>query len=408
MDMGNILLYSATYFGIFTATLFFLSFFEHKSKLKNPQVARYPTVSVAVPAYNEQETLAKTVQSLLDLDYPQDKIEIFVVDDGSTDNTFEVAKQFEKQGVLVITKENTGKADSLNVVLAQAKGELFGALDADSFVEPSTLKKMIGYFDDKTIMAVTPSLKVATPKTFLQRIQQTEYLVGVYLRKVFAYFGSIHVTPGPFTIYRKAFFIKHGGYDKGNLTEDIEVALRIQKHHYHIENAIDASVYTVCPQHFKALLLQRKRWYLGFINNVLVYKSLFSHKYGNLGLFVLPGSFLSVFFAITLFFYGLFKLSESGLSVLKNLLASNFEVLPLLNFRLDFFFLNLSPLFIFSMLSLAIGLIAIYLAKRHSQERSAIKLSYVLYILFYWIIFAYWWMAAGWCKVTRSNVRWKK
>ena len=125
-----------------------------------------------------------------------------------------------------------------------------------------------------------------------------EFLLGVYLRKVFAFLGSIHVTPGCGTIYRKSFFDETGPYQEGNLTEDIEVAFRIQTLDGIIENSIDAEVFTLGVRKFKPLLNQRLRWYKGFIDNTVMYKRIFGAKYGNLGMFILPCSFVSVLIAI--------------------------------------------------------------------------------------------------------------
>ncbi len=408
MAFDKLLIYVVVYFSLFTATLFFLTFFENRKFLKNPKAKFFPKVTIAVPAYNEEKTIAKTIKSLLKLDYPKEKLEIFVIDDGSTDRTYEIAKKFEKHGIKAFTKKNTGKGDSLNFALSMATGELFVSLDADSFVEENALKKMVGYFNDKKVMAVTPSLKIYKPKTWLQKLQFIEYLIGIYLRKVFSYLDSIHVTPGPFTVYRKEFFDRYGKYDAYNLTEDIEIALRIQSKRYSIENAIDASVYTIGPSNFKDLLQQRKRWYLGFINNVINYKHLFHHSYGNLGLFILPASFLSVILVMALIAYSAFKLAKSLYLLALDLIALNFDIRPFISFKPDLFFINLEPIIILTFISLGVGIATIYIAKKFSNEKSNIKASYVLYLLAYGVIFAFWWVAAGISKIAKSKVNWGK
>ncbi len=406
MDIGHMIMYTTCYFGLFTAILFFLTFFEDKKNLKNPKSTRLPSITVAIPALNEEKTVSATIKSLLALDYPKKKVEIMVIDDGSTDNTYKIAKTFEKFGVKVFKKKNTGKGDTLNYALKRAKGELFAALDADSFVDSDCLMKMVGYFKNNKVMAVTPSLKIHEPKGILQRIQHIEFLLGIYLRKVFALMGSIHVTPGPFTVYRKEFFDKHGGYDDDNLTEDIEVALRIQSHQYIIENSIDASVRTVGPHKFAPLRVQRERWYVGFMNNVGNYKHLFSKKYGNLGMFILPAAFVSVGLLIVLLFYTLFKTGESIYTRAINLYAINFDIWPLLKFKFDAFFFNLEPLVLISMLSLMTGIVVISIAKKYSEEKEGIKLSYVFFLFIYSLIFAYWWVIAGVSKVRGKKIKW--
>ena len=292
MTVGEIILYIVAYFGLFTSIFFLVTLIENKRSLGNPKPPKkLPFVTIMVPACNEENTVGKTVESLLGLDYPKKKLQIIVIDDGSVDNTYKIAKKYVKQGVLVLKKKNGGKGTALNLGIKHAKGTFVGCLDADSIVESDALKKMIGYFTNKRIMAVTPSLKCTKPKTIWQRIQVIEFLLGVYLRKVFGFLGSIHVTPGPFTIFRKKFFDKYGGYDETTVTEDIEISLRIQSLNYEIENAVNANVYAIAKPTFLTLFSQRVRWYRGFLDNVQKYKHLISRKYGDLGIFILPSAF---------------------------------------------------------------------------------------------------------------------
>ncbi len=408
MDLITILIYIMTFFGIYTTLFFFYTLFEFRQKLKNPKTKNIPKVTICVPAYNEEKTLAKTIKSLLNLDYPKNKLEIIVVDDGSKDDTYKIAKKFEKYGVKVFTKKNEGKGTALNFALKHCKGELFGGLDADSFVNSDALKKMIGYFENPEIMAVTPSLKVYQPKNILQKIQYIEYLFGVFLRKIFAFLGSIHVTPGPFTIYRKYFFEKYGGYDENNPTEDIEIALRIQSKHYQIDNSVDANVYTVAPKTFRSLLKQRIRWYLGFIDNVLNYKKLFGKDHGNLGMFILPASFISVMFAVIMLFYTGHLFFSRVIQDYINYKAIGFDFSTLLNLNFDFFFINNGLLTILSLISIVMVVLILIIAKRISEEKTAIKFYYPLYFLFYWILFGFWWIIAGTYKIFGRKVVWGK
>lgn len=409
MTPGMFLLYVSAYFGLYTSILFLLSFFQNVRQLSSPMSRRLPSVTIAVPAFNEQRTIAATLKSLLELDYPVEKLRVVVIDDGSTDSTRALAEKFARQAphlTLIAQQKNTGKAASLNRALADCRTELFGALDADSFVDPASLKKMVGFFDDPQIMAVTPSLKIYKPATFWQRIQSVEYLIGVYLRKVFSYFGSIHVTPGPFTIFRTSFFRQHGPYDEHNLTEDIEVALRIQSKQYRIQNTIDATVWTVGPRTFRALIHQRRRWYVGFINNVLRYRHLFGRTHGNLGLFILPGAFVSIGLAILLFGYVGFKLLDHLITFFLNLYAINFDILPWLRFQFDPFFITLDSLTALAIIALASGIFVVWLAKKHSGDQHSISSKYVLYLLVYWVVFAVWWCIAFQAKAFKKRIVW--
>jgi cellulose synthase/poly-beta-1,6-N-acetylglucosamine synthase-like glycosyltransferase len=361
-----------------------------------------------VPACNEEKTLGKTVDSLLKLDYQKNRLEIIIVDDGSKDSTLKVARSYEKYGVKVFTKPNGGKGDALNFALRRATGEFVACLDADSVVSPDALKKMLGYFRRKSVAAVTPSLKCTSPKTTWQRIQVIEFLLGVYLRKVFAYLGSIHVTPGPFTVFRKRFFDKYGGYDTSTCTEDIEISLRIQDKGYEIENAVDANVHAVPTPTFMTTKRQRVRWYKGFMENTQRYRHLlFSPKYGNLGLFVLPSAYLSVLTAAVMVVYSIYVAIDKNYQRYVNLASVNFDIWRMLDFKWDRFYINQSPLMIIGLFALAIGIGMIYLAKRLSNEKQSLTWDYVLFIFLYLPLYVYWWGSAVHARLKNKDVGWR-
>lgn len=403
---GNLLIYTISYFGLFTAIFFLLTLFENIHRLKNPKPKKIPSVTIVVPAYNEEKTIRKTIKSLLRVDYPRDKLKIVVVDDGSKDNTYKIAKQYEQKNLKVYTKKNGGKGSVLNYAIKRSSTDLIGGLDADSFVTKGALKKIVGYFNNQKVMAVTPALKVYKPKNLLQRIQMVEYLAGVFLRKIFAFLDSIHVTPGPFTIYRKSFFEKYGYFDEKNITEDIEIALRIQSHKFLIENSSDAEVFTVAPSAFIELLKQRLRWYLGFIENIAKYKNLFGKHHGHLGAFILPAAFISALLVIVVLFYSLSKLVFNSVQKIINYYFVGFDFKTLLNFKVDWFLLNIDAITVLALFCLVFGISMIYLAKRISNEKSKVRCSYVVYLLFYWILFGFWWCIACTYKLFGKKVIW--
>jgi cellulose synthase/poly-beta-1,6-N-acetylglucosamine synthase-like glycosyltransferase len=409
MLFWDTILYVVSYFGLFAAVFFLLTLFENRKKIGNPTPPEVlPAVTVMVPACNEEDSLPKTLNSLLRLNYPKNKLQIMVIDDGSTDRTLEIARSFEKKGVLVLTKDNGGKGTALNLGLEHARGEFVGCLDADAVVEPDALLKMLGYFRKKNVMAVTPSLKCAKPKTVWQKIQVIEFLLGVYLRKVFAYLGSIHVTPGPFTIFRKELFDKHGGYDTRTCTEDIEISLRMQSLGYEIENAVDANVYAVAMPTFKSTKKQRVRWYKGFLENTQKYKHLlFSKKYGNLGLFVLPSAYLSVLTAMVMVIYTFYVILEKNYQRFVNLYNVNFDIWRMIKFKWDFFYVDQSPLMVIGIVALLIGILMILLAKRMSGEKQKIAVSYVIFMFLYLPLYTYWWASAIHARATNKNVVWR-
>lgn len=133
-----------------------------------------------VPCFNEERTVEATVNSLLSLDYPKEKLSLVLIDDGSTDSTWATLKKFEHHPqIQIFSKENGGKHSALNFALEKIDADLVGCLDADSFVDADALKKIIPYFDDSEVMAVTPSIKVHDQKVFCSMCRRLN-TAGVY------------------------------------------------------------------------------------------------------------------------------------------------------------------------------------------------------------------------------------
>jgi cellulose synthase/poly-beta-1,6-N-acetylglucosamine synthase-like glycosyltransferase len=248
-------------------------------------------------------------------------------------------------------------------------------------------------------------MKVYRPKHWLQKVQWTEYLFGIFLRKIFSQLGSIHVTPGPFSIYRRDFFVKHGFYRHAYNTEDIEVALRIQTCNYEIENAHDAFVYTVGPSSFSGLWNQRLRWYHGFLRNTEDYNHLFSPKHGILGVFVLPTAFISIGLVIASLFYIVYQTLRHAVDRFIYLRATGFD---LLSGKITFnaFFINVNSVAILGMIAFLIGLLVILTAKRVAGERSILR-PYLWFMATYWMLYAVWWIGALYMRVTGKKVLWR-
>jgi cellulose synthase/poly-beta-1,6-N-acetylglucosamine synthase-like glycosyltransferase len=380
--------------------------YENRNNLSNPKPKKLYSVSIVVPAFSEEGRIKKTVESLLSLNYPKHLLEVLLIDDGSKDNTFNEMKEFASSRVRVFHKTNGGKASALNYGIEKARGEIIVSLDADSFVDKNALINMIGYFNNPKVMAVTPSMKVWKPKSLLQKIQFVEYLTGIFLRKVTAFLGCIHVTPGPFSAYRKSFFGKYGGYQEGNLTEDIEVALRIQSNNFEIENSHNAYSYTIAPSRFMPLFKQRLRWYLGFLNNVWNYRHLFSKKYGTLGLFYLPSAFISVIFAILMTSYAFKIVFRNVFKGMGNLFAIDFDFIKMMNFKFDMFYISPGLILMISIFSMLLLLTVVYLGKRLSEDKERLTLPLILSVFLYAPLYALWWAASIAYKTTGKTMKW--
>jgi glycosyltransferase involved in cell wall biosynthesis len=133
----DVIFYILVFFSVYVQVFFLLTFLENRKKIIRREgeikLHEYPGVTVIVPCWNEESTISRTVCSLLDLNYPKDKLQIFLVDDGSTDNTLDELNKFSQySNVRIFTKPNGGKHTALNLGLAKVETEFLGCLDADS------------------------------------------------------------------------------------------------------------------------------------------------------------------------------------------------------------------------------------------------------------------------------------
>ncbi|HUS51804.1 MAG TPA: glycosyltransferase, partial [Candidatus Paceibacterota bacterium] len=262
--------------------------------------------------YNKEKNISKTIQFLLDSDYPYLK-KIFVVDDCSTDNSWSIIKKFARENSRVIalqTPKNTGKASGAKNYGAKfANSDLIGFVDADSYPQKDAIRKMIGFFDDEKIVAVTPTILVEKKEKFIEKLQSIEYKIIAFTRKLLGCVDAIYVTPGPLAIYKKKIFDELGGFDETNLTEDIEITWHFISKGYKVGMSTLSRVYTIAPDNFKEWFNQRVRWNVGGIQTINKYKKTFFRK-GMLGRFVLPFFVLSWFlgvFGLSVLFYRTFQ-----------------------------------------------------------------------------------------------------
>jgi cellulose synthase/poly-beta-1,6-N-acetylglucosamine synthase-like glycosyltransferase len=312
MDVMMALNYAIAFFALFTVFFFVVLFLRYRKKVEAEPEAREgwtPSVSVIIPAYNEEEHIAGTLRSLLSLDYPRDKLEIMVVDDGSKDKTASIAGLFGKEGVRVFSKPNGGKGSALNYGIERAAGELIATMDADSWLMPGTLRELLRLFDDPEVMAVTPAVRVKPGGNLLQELQRIEYLMILFSRKLLSFIDCVPVTPGPFSIFRAEVFGKVGLFDEHNLVEDHEICMRIQANHLKVRSSLTGIVYTDSPKDIGTLLRQRVRWQRGGLRNYWKYRYMIDPKYGDFGVFFVPLNYIIItlfFLTLGLFLHGIF------------------------------------------------------------------------------------------------------
>ena len=397
MSTGSLLVYFFLFAALYVQVFLLITFLEYKStpqRKKRSLSARAPSVTIIVPCFNEARTIYGTLRSLLALEYPKGRLEVLVVDDGSTDETATIAARFEKYaGVHVLRKKNGGKYTALNLGLRQAKGELVGCLDADS-AEPG-------------VMAVTPAIKVREPKNFIEKIQHAEYTMGVFLRKMFGQLNAIHVTPGPFSIFRREVFERIGDYRHAHQTEDLEMALRMHANRFRIENAADAFVYTTVPSTLRTLLHQRRRWIGGFLYNAYDYRRLFFRpRFGHIGTFTLPGGVIAILSVCYLTLWSLYTGTTTIVEKLSHWSFIDFRLFAG-DGRLDLFYFYPRATTLLTVVLLSLGLVVVILSKRMADKDEPISRHIVHFLFLYGFMAPVWILHAVGHVVLGRKAAWK-
>ncbi len=390
-----VVLFVSLYFEVFML----ITYLEHrktlKGRLSQPRAdySALPAVTIIVPCFNEEKTAGKTIESLLALEYPQDRLKIVAVNDGSSDGTAALLETYKitYPQIDVIHKENGGKHTALNLAIQHATTPFVGCLDADSYAEKDALTRIMKRFEQPEVMAVVPSLHVFNPRSVIQRLQKVEYVLGVFLRSVLAELNALYVTPGPFSIFRKSVFETIGYYKKAHNTEDMEMALRMQSNGMKIVNAHDAVVYTSSPKTIPTLYKQRVRWTSGFLHNVRDYRGMiFKPQFGHIGGFILPFMLIStaaVIFVVTTLLYDFINSTSSFITRLDAIGMRAFEwSWP----TFDWFYLHTSPIMFGGIIALLIIFTIIYLGSRLSKGNRPKITDIACYTVLYSIIAPFW------------------
>jgi peptidoglycan-N-acetylglucosamine deacetylase len=276
---------------ILIAVLAIRQFYENKAERKKHQGdIKLAPVSIIVPAYNEEVTAIKTIQSLLQLDYHE--FEIIFIDDGSKDKTYELVNTSygNHPMVKVLTKPNGGKASALNFGLAHTRYEFAVCIDADTQLKNDAIQHLMAYFTDDEIGAVAGTVKVGNENNIVTMWQSIEYITAQNMdRRAFDLINSITVVPGAIGAFRKAAIFKAGNFTSDTLAEDCDLTMRILKQGYIIKNSAEAIAYTEAPETLSALLKQRFRWSFGVIQSFWKNRdALFNKKYKFFGMIGMP------------------------------------------------------------------------------------------------------------------------
>lgn len=352
LDFNYYLIYYLLAINFIYFTLLFFSyvsagrqykFWNLKSKSLLFKKNMLPSISIIAPAYNEGKTIVESANSLLNLKYPD--FELIIVNDGSKDNTldvlidrFDLKRVYylftekiatkEVRGVyvnrsrpqlVVVDKENGGKADSLNVGINVSRKDHFCGIDADSLLEDEALLKLAALsLDEDTEMpayggniCTINSCKVEygkitelrLPDNKLARLQTIEYIRAFMAgRPGWAYLKSLLIISGAFGLFQKDRVIESGGYltssgqyRRDTVGEDMELVVRLKrmmierKRHFRIGYAVNANCWTEVPEKIKNLKSQRHRWHRGLLDILYFHRKMLANpRYGRIGLIAMP------------------------------------------------------------------------------------------------------------------------
>ena len=285
-----------------------------------------PPVSVLVPAYNEEATIAASVRSMLQLDYPE--FEVIVVNDGSRDGTLQalerefalkpypeaywcrlavksvrgIYRSLRYSNLRVIDKENGGKADALNAGINAARYPLVCGVDADSILERASLRRVVTPFlHEPHVIASGGTVRIANgsevrggfleavglPATMLPLLQIIEYLRAfLFGRLGWAPLNAVLIISGAFGVFRKEAVVAAGGYRHDTVGEDMELVVRLHRLHrlsrrpYRIAFLPDPICWTEAPESLKVLRSQRTRWQRGLGESLAHNWRLLLHPHG--------------------------------------------------------------------------------------------------------------------------------
>jgi cellulose synthase/poly-beta-1,6-N-acetylglucosamine synthase-like glycosyltransferase/peptidoglycan/xylan/chitin deacetylase (PgdA/CDA1 family) len=250
-----------------------------------------PAVAVLIPAYNEEKVIERTVQSVLDSDYPN--LRVIVIDDGSRDATLEVARSaFQKEiaagRVTVLTKPNSGKAEALDYGLEHVTEELFIGIDADTVIAPDAISKLVPHFSNPKVGALAGNAKVGNRVNLWTRWQALEYITSQnFERRALNTLNAVSVVPGAIGAWRTAAVRAAGGYHPDTVAEDADLTMALLQAGYWVNYEDRALAYTEAPSSANALMRQRFRWSFGIMQSVWKHRAAVKQK-GALGWVAIP------------------------------------------------------------------------------------------------------------------------
>lgn len=387
---------------------------DYVKKIRYSDYKKYITsdnmipISILVPAYNEQETIVENIKSLISLNYP--KFEVIVINDGSKDETLNrviqefdlkevhqpvryrintnkirgIYKNLDIPNLIVVDKENGGKADALNAGINISNYPIVTSIDADSILESDSLVRVVmPFIEDKKTIAVGGIVRIANgsvvkrgrvvdiglPKSRVAMFQIVEYLRAFLTGRVgWDAVNSLLIVSGAFGAFKKDAVIEVGGYAKNTIGEDMELIVKMHdyflrnKRKYRIKFAPDPVCWTQAPETLKDLRSQRRRWHIGLMDSLLKYKRMFFNpRYKQIGLIAVP-------------YFWLFEMMGPVIEIIGYVMIPLAYIFGLLNLKYFLLFFAASILYGI-LLSLGAILLEEYTFNKYPTLKQLMKLS---------------------------------
>ncbi len=243
-----------------------------------------PKISLIIPAHNEEAIIERAIESALETNYPNK--EIIVVDDGSTDRTYQIALPYSKNGRIKLGHRDVAsgsKAGALNYGLFFASGDIIVTVDADTLIERNSLRKLVKPLSDPAFSATSGNVRILRGEhgatNLIVKIQAYEYLISMELGRRFqALAGTLLIISGAFGAFHKSFVKSIGQYDGDTITEDFDITFKMRKLGKKLAFVPEAVSWTFSPETWKAWRRQRVRWTRGQVETLWKHRNLFGKR----------------------------------------------------------------------------------------------------------------------------------
>ena len=246
-----------------------------------PHMKTLPTLSVIIPAHNEELSVEKTLNSVFHARYNRAKLRVFVIDDGSTDTTWSILQRYKEAHptypLTILTQKNTGKAGAMNNALRQVRSELVMTLDSDSTVHRDALVNAAAYFVDPDVIGVPANVRIERDESFLNTLQYYEYITSWQIKRSLSVFSIEYILGGVASTFRYAAMKDVGFFDDDTLVEDMDLTVKLikQEGKGRFMFGSDVIAYTQGCLTIRDLFKQRFRWKFGHTQTLFKHRDMF-------------------------------------------------------------------------------------------------------------------------------------